>query len=252
MGKSNYLKYYLNVPVETSIGKSPLCVLLKEWEDYIKIAGKYLTICDLFLRRRLQLSEEIKLFDYIVTLAVYEGEIKKLEEMFSYAFREEVKCFATFVNGKFNVDTAFFAVGDFEEKRYVINRNNYEEIREIMMEQAMLHDPLIAKNERSQKIIDAAIEKKIKSNSTDKQTSIEAMLVLNSSMFPIDLDTYTYYQLQAQYEIINRKEGALATHIYRSQGMKIDPILLNEELSIHDNPYSFDKLARVDNKQLGG
>lgn len=252
MGKENYLKYYLNQPIETSIGKPLYCILLKDWERYIKIAGKYLTICDLFLRRRLELPNEVKLFDYVIMVAIQEGEIDKLEKMFSLAFCEPVKCFAMFKQGKIDIESTFFAVGDLDKKDCVINRDNYEEIREIMKEQSLLHDPLVGKNERSQKVIDQAIEKKMKSMSNGKKSSTEAMLVLNSTMFPVDLETYTYYQLQAQYEILNRKENALAIHIYRSQGAKIDPIMLNEDLSIHDNPYSFEKLFRVDNKKLGG
>lgn len=252
MGKENYLKYYLNQPIETSVGKPLHCILLKDWEEYIKVAGKYLTICDLFLRRRLELSEEVKLFDYIIMVSIHEGEIDKLEKMFSLAFREPVKCYATFRRGQLDIESTFFAVGDLDEKDCVINRDNYEEIRGIMMEQSLLHDPIVAKNEQSQKMIDKAIEKKMKNSANGKKTSVEAMLVLNSTTFPIDLETYTYYQLQAQYEILNRKENALAIHIYRSQGAKIDPIMLNEDLSIHDNPYSFEKLFRVDNKKLGG
>lgn len=252
MGKENYLKYYLNQPIETSIGKPLYCILLKDWDNYISIAGKYLTICDLLLRRRLELPEEVKLFDYVILVAIHENEIEKLEEMFSLAFRQPVKCFAMFKQGKIDVESTFFAVGDLDKKDCIINRDNYEEIREIMKEQALLHDPLIAKNERSQKVIDKAIEKKAKSGSNGKKSSIEAMLVMNSTTFPVDLETYTYYQLRAQYEILDRKENALAIHIYRSQGAKVDPIMLNEELSIHDNPYSFEKLFRVDNKQLGG
>lgn len=252
MGKENYLKYYLNQPIETSIGKPLYCILLKDWENYIQTAGRYLTICDLLLRRRLELPEEIKLFDYVVMVAIHENEIDKLEEMFSLAFRLPVKCFAMFKQGQVDIESTFFAVGDFDKKDCVINRNNYEEVREIMMEQALLHDPVIAKNERSQKIIDEMIANKMKKMGNGKKSSTEAMLILNSTSFPIDLETYTYYQLQAQYEIVNRKENSLAIHIYRAQGADVEPIMLNEDLSIHDNPFSIDKLMRVDNKQLGG
>ena len=55
MAKENYVKYYLNYPVETSIGVSPYCVRLLDWEEYIKIAGKYLIICEDLIRRRFKL-----------------------------------------------------------------------------------------------------------------------------------------------------------------------------------------------------
>ena len=103
----------------------------------------------------------------------------------------------------------------------------------------------------AQKMIDKAIQKRISANG-DKESSLEAKLIMNSSKFPIDYDTYTYYQLQTQFEIINRLEMSRATHIYRSVGAKIDIPMLDEELSIHENPFSFEKLFRVDNKKLGG
>ena len=45
---------------------------------------------------------------------------------------------------------------------HIISRDNYAEIREIMMEQSFLFDPLIGADEKSQKRIDRAIQKKIK------------------------------------------------------------------------------------------
>lgn len=212
---------------------------------------KYLTICEDLLRRRLELPEEIKLFDYVVMVAFEEREIEKLERMFSLAFKEEVKCFCIIKDGKAQLETMQFVVGDFEKRQCFINRDNYEEIRNIMKEQSFIHDPLIGKSEMAQKMIDKAIQKRISANG-DKESSLEAKLIMNSSKFPIDYDTYTYYQLQTQFEIINRLEMSRATHIYRSVGAKIDIPMLDEELSIHENPFSFEKLFRVDNKKLGG
>ena len=212
---------------------------------------KYLTICEDLLRRRLELPEEIKLFDYVVMVAFEEREIEKLERMFSLAFKEEVKCFCIIKDGKAQLETMQFVVGDFEKRQCFINRDNYEEIRNIMKEQSFIHDPLIGKSEMAQKMIDKAIQKRISANG-DKESSLEAKLIMNSSKFPIDYDTYTYYQLQTQFEIINRLEMSRATHIYRSVGAKIDIPMLEEELSIHENPFSFEKLFRVDNKKLGG
>lgn len=251
MGKENHIKYYLNQPIQTSIGKSLYCILLKDWDEYRQIAMKYLTICEDLLRRRLELPEEIKLFDYVVMVAFEEREIEKLERMFSLAFKEEVKCFCIIKDGKAQLETMQFVVGDFEKRQCFINRDNYEEIRNIMKEQSFIHDPLIGKSEMAQKMIDKAIQKRISANG-DKKSSLEAKLIMNSSKFPIDYDTYTYYQLQTQFEIINRLEMSRATHIYRSVGAKIDIPMLDEELSIHENPFSFEKLFRVDNKKLGG
>ena len=121
MGKENHIKYYLNQPIQTSIGKSLYCILLKDWDEYRQIAMKYLTICEDLLRRRLELPEEIKLFDYVVMVAFEEREIEKLERMFSLAFKEEVKCFCIIKDGKAQLETMQFVVGDFEKRQCFIN-----------------------------------------------------------------------------------------------------------------------------------
>ena len=50
------------------------------------------------------------------------------------------------------------------------------------------------------------------------------MLVLNSSRFQIDLETYTYYQLKAQYSILHREQVAMMYNIARPH-MKNAPVI---------------------------
>ena len=111
-----------------------------------------------------------------------------------------------------------------------------------MMEQSFLFDPLIGADEKSQKRIDRAIQKKIKKNSKGaKDVNIESMLVLNSSRFQIDLETYTYYQLKAQYSTLYREQVSMMYNIARPHAKDVPMINFAEELDIHDNPFSFDK-----------
>lgn len=258
MGKENYMKYYLNYPIETSIGVSPLCVRLLEWKDYIPIASKYLTITEEILYKRFKLGEEWKLLDYVFLIAFNEGDVLKLEQMFTTAFRKPCKAIAKTVKGEIDYHNVMIVVGDYEicggelKAKHIINRDNYNEIREIMREQALLFDPLVAPDERSQKRIDRAIQKKIKKMSKGtKETNIESMLVLNSSRFQIDLETYTYYQLKAQYSMLNREQVALMYNIARPHGKDIPMVSFAEELDIHDNPFSFEKMFRQDNGKAG-
>lgn len=259
MSKENYIRYYLNYPVVTSIGISPYCVKLLEWDEYIKIANGYLSLCEDLIRRRLKMGSEWKLFDYVIMVALNEPNgIEKLEKMFSMAFRLPAKAFITIAQGNMDIHSASIVVGDYEivdgklNANHIINRDNYNEIREIMMEQALLFDPLIGADERSQKRIDRAIQKKIDKASKDgKNTNIESMLVLNSSRFEINLETYTYYQLKAQYSILNREQIALMYNISRPHAKDVPFISFAEELDIHDNPFSFEKMFRKDNGRVG-
>lgn len=259
MGKENYMKYYLNYPIDTSIGISPYCIRLLDWDEYIPVAGKYLTICEDLLRRRLKLGDEWKLLDYVMLVALNEPNgIEEIEKMFSMAFRQPSKVFVKTKPNDIDIHSVMIAVGDYEivdgklVADHVINRDNYAEIREIMMEQSFLHDPLIGADERSQKRLDRAIQKKIeKANREGGNTNIESMLVLNSSRFQIDLDTYTYYQLKVQYATLSREQTAMIYNICRPHGKNIPIVNFSEELEVHDNPFSFEKMFRQDKGNVG-
>ena len=84
-----------------------------------------------------------------------------------------------------------------------------------------------------------------------KDVNIESMLVLNSSRFQIDLETYTYYQLKAQYSTLYREQVSMMYNIARPHAKDVPMINFAEELDIHDNPFSFDKMFRVDNGKMG-
>ena len=259
MGKENYMKYYLNYPIDTSIGISPYCIRLLDWDEYIPIAGKYLTICEDLLRRRLKLGSEWKLLDYVILVAINEPNgIENLEKMFSMAFKKPAKVLVRTSNNSIDIHNSMIVVGDYEivdgklVAEHVINRDNYIEIREIMMEQSFLHDPLIGADERSQKGIDRAIQKKIeKANREGGNANLESMLVLNSSRFEIDLETYTYYQMKVQYETLNREQTAMMYNICRPHGKDIPFVNFSEELEVHSNPFSFEKMFRQDRGNVG-
>ena len=259
MGKEDYVKYYLDYPVQTSIGISPYCIRLLEWDEYISVASKFLTICEDLLRRRLKLGEEWKLLDYVILVALSQDNgVKDLEKMFTMAFRKPCKILVRSKGNEFDAHNAMIAVGDYEivngelVAKHIINRDNYEEIREIMMEQSFLFNPLIGADEKSHKRIDRAIKKKVeKAKKQGKEPSIEAMLVFNSSRFKINLETYTYYQLKAQYSLLNREQIAMMYNISRPYGKDIPIINFADELDIHDNPFSFEKMFRQDNGKVG-
>jgi hypothetical protein len=110
------------------------------------------------------------------------------------------------------------------------------------MEQNLIFDPIVAPNKKSQDIIDKAIERK-KSMGGNVETNIESMIILVSKSRPVTED-YTYYQLQADYEMVLRLEQSRAIPTYRAVGADIDPIELGAILSIHEDPYSVDKMFK--------
>lgn len=235
----NRVRTYCGEPTEVERAGFIYPVKLLEWDEFIKLAGRFLMTNDLFLRRRLSLSEDIKLFDFITINAIISSEdgysgLREMEKLFSIAFRTEVK---VGLRGKTKGREVYFTV----DKKGIIDKNNYEEVRKVIMEQNLLFDPVVAKNERSQEIIDKAIEKL---QGGKPPMDIEAMVVMVSLFKNININEMTYYQLRADYEMISKMEQNRAIPIYRVNGAEIDLNNLTEEMSIHKNPYGMDVLFR--------
>ena len=245
MSKADYWKYYSDLDVPCGgLSVSPKCVRLLEWDVFISIAYEPLRISYDFLRKRLKLDESVKLYDYVLESMMQRTEqsgmgkefgIVLLSKMFSIAYRLPVEPMAQKKDGKVGI---VFRINENDED--LITRDNYDEIREMIMEQNLIFNPLVAPNQKSQDIIDRAIERKKKIGS-DVETNIESMIVLVSKSRKITED-YTYYQLQADYEMELRLEQSRAIPVYRAVGADIKDIPLGEVLSMHEDPYSFEKM----------
>lgn len=249
MGAENYWKHYQNIPIPVAgLSVSPLPVKLQDWNDFSRICG-YLTICEDLLRKRLKLEESIMLLDYIAMVLLSESEdlesedteknkVLEFSNMLSFAFRLPVE---PLVQRKGKDTRLVFRINGSDKD--LITRDNYAEVRALIMEQNLVHEPLIAPNAKSQELIDKAIAR-LSRSSSDVETNIESMMVLVSRHRDIDSDSYTYYRLRADYEMEIRLEQSRAIPTYRAVGADIPPIELGEVLSMHTNPYSKEKLFK--------
>lgn len=260
MGKENYYKYYRCIPVPCGgLTVSPLCVLLKDWDEFIILATKYLRLNNDLLRKRLKLDESHTLFAYVTQYVAYEAKtegndefegLQRLARMFSFCYRLPVEPMFLRKNG---VIHPVFRINNNDED--LITSENYEEIREMIMEQNLIFEPLIAPNEASQKAIDMAIAK-LSKNKTGIEINWESIFALLTRTRNINDETYTYYQMRADYSMELRLEQSRAIPTYRAVGADVKHIELGEVLDIHDNPYSFDKVFkrndRGNDKQING
>ena len=238
----NRIKTYCGKPLEVPRAGFLYPVKLLEWDVFTTLAGKYLMTSDEFLRKRLGLGEEVKLFDFITLQAILSSKtgyenLHEMEQLFSIVFRTEVK---VGLRGRANKKEVYFTV----DGKGIIDRNNYDEVRSIIMEQNLFFDPIVAKTAKSQEIIDKGIERL---RDGVPPVDIEAMIVVVSLRKNIDIDELTYYQLRADYEIITKIESNRAIPLYRVNGADIELYNLTEELSIHKNPYGADVLFRKRN-----
>lgn len=252
MGKADYWKYYMGFDVPCGgLSVSPKPVRLMDWEKFIPVAYEMLRLNNELLRKRLKLDESVLLYDYVLDYMIKMSEerfgqegsfaLVLISSVFSLCYRLPVEPMLQKKDGDVNL---VFKIGDNDED--LITRDNYEEIRAMIMEQNLIFEPIIAPNKKSQDIIDKAIERK-RSSGSNVETNLESMIILVSKSRPITED-YTYYQLQADYEMVLRLEQSRAIPTYRAVGADIDPIELGAILSIHEDPYSFEKMFRKNDR----
>ena len=252
MGKADYWKYYMGFDVPCGgLSVSPKPVRLMDWEKFIPVAYEMLRLNNELLRKRLKLDESVLLYDYVLDYMIKMSEerfgqegsfaLVLISSVFSLCYRLPVEPMLQKKDGDVNL---VFKIGDNDED--LITRDNYEEIRAMIMEQNLIFEPIVAPNKKSQDIIDKAIERK-RSSGSNVETNIESMIILVSKSRPVTED-YTYYQLQADYEMVLRLEQSRAIPTYRAVGADIDPIELGAILSIHEDPYSFEKMFRKNDR----
>ena len=252
MSKSNYWKYYIGIDVPcANLSVSPKPIRLLDWELFQTIAYEPLRINEELMRKQLKIDESVSLYEYLVKYMMEKAKNETgreeygliiLAQIFALAFRLPVELKVEEDDGTLGF---VFCIDGNEND--IINKHNYPQVREMIMEQNLIFEPLVAPNKKSQEAIDKAIERKKNSGSTT-ETNIESMIVLVSKGRKIDED-YTFYQLQADYEMELRLEQSRATPVYRAVGADIEPIVLAEVLSMHEDPYSFDKMFKKNDRQ---
>ena len=129
--------------------------------------------------------------------------------------------------------------------------NNYDEWREIVKNQNLVYEPLIVEDERTQKDIDRAFARM----GSDEPTSLESIIAYVSCVKGVSPETfadYTYYQLRVDYEMALRIDTVHASHHYLAQGGKGSVPTISSPLSLHDNPYSMDKIFKKVDRERDG
>ena len=255
--EKDYWRYYVQIPYKSPVNKKVIdengeerieykcCFPIKliDWDEYSELAYPILTISPTLLERRLGADlTKISLFDYVVDLSMEQDWITNMEKMFSMAFNETVEAVVCKVGESQEVRFVFASDNDF-----YIDKNNYPAVREILMHQSFYFDPIVGKDERSQKIIDKAIQKKLRAGK--KNVNLESMVALVRSEYNIpDWSTYTYYELKVDYATIARKEEFRSIHVYRVMGSKAKIPDFAEILEVHSNPLGEDVLFKKNDR----
>jgi hypothetical protein len=255
--EKDYWRYYVQIeydsPVfkivkddknrEKRINKCCFPVRLVDWDEYNNIAYPILIISPTYLTRRLELPEEVSLFDFVVYKHIKENSIDLIEKMFTMAFREPVKGMLYRHNGQEEIRFVFES-----DTELYINRDNYLAVREIMMAQSFYFDPIVGKNERSQEAIDKAIKRIINTKSSDSYNMESQIALVRSELGERDWYNYTYYELRIDYYTIVRKENYRAIHVYRVMGSDVKIPDFSATNEAHINPLGEDVVFKKNDR----
>lgn len=255
--KKDYWKYYVQIeydsPVyklveedgkEKRINKCCYPIKLIDWDKYNEIAYPILAISKTYLTRRLEIDEDkASVFDFVVLGLIQDNRISQMEKMFSMAFREDIHAMAYRKGEDIEVRFVFDSDNDF-----FIDRRNYEDVRQILMAQSFYFDPIIGKNEKSQALIDKAIQRYIKNNSSEEFNMESQIALVRSEFGERDWNNYTYYELRIDYYTIMRKENYRAIHVYKVMGSKAKIPELGAISEAHSNPIGEDVMFKKNNR----
>ena len=255
--EKDYWRYYVQIPYESPVkkivvdedGKTHMeykCaypIKLTQWDEYSQCAYPILTISPTLLTRRLRVDlTKIPLFDYVVVMCIEQDMIKDMEKMFSMAFREEV--FGVVIGKGESQEVRFVFASDND---FYIDKRNYDDVRQILMAQSFYFDPIVGENERSQKLIDKAIQRKMRSGT--RTVNLESMVALvKSEGIVTDWNNYTYYELKVDYATILRKEEFRSIHVYKVMGSNAKIPDFAEILEVHSNPLGEDVLFKKNDR----
>lgn len=142
-------------------------------------------------------KEEIKLLD-LITFLSYQGNAQQLtflylSKMFSIALRQEIKF-------SYDQETGLFFMSSDNKK--LIDRNNYDDIRKVIMEQNLIFEPKIYKSKMVQKWAEKVLKNRAKSAlDITHEDMITTISVIQGITYE-ELERYSIFQIKATFQRI--------------------------------------------------
>lgn len=250
-------------------------IKIKEYEVFKKMANKYLLAGRKWVTNIFKYPKDEYLLDYFVKNAhiiknMKQGmelielmngmeenpEIQELKnqlsfltqnEMLNYSTEEMSKMFSMCLNKK--VEFEFISYDEKEdvidylfkvegEENYSITKYNYEELRNLIMKQNLLFEPISSPSAQGNEIIQKAIESLNKKSVGMELESVCSVVSVYKGISDTELYEYTYYRLMLDYETIERLNNNIFNALFMAQGSTEAKIQqLCEKIDLQRNPY---------------
>lgn len=213
-------------------------VLMNDYEEFMGCANIVTYTYDHFdlkeISKMLNIStEDIKLLDLVQLVAIQtetsEETFNSLANMLSIVLRKPV-------NYGVKDNCIFFH----SEEQLLVNRDNYDELREIVMHQNLIFTPKVFKNKITQMWAEKVLKAHAKNAANiDSEAIITTISVLSGKSYE-ELSNYSYYQIRATFDRICKLKNFDATSIMfanpYAKDIKQDHFA--ETIEMHKDPYA--------------
>lgn len=230
-------------------------VLMKDYDDFMDKANilsySYAHFAVDEISKSMEIpKEEIKLLDLITIISTqtesFEQAFDNLNVVFSIVLRKPVE-------NTWGENGIYFFSGD----EYLIDRNNYDDVRKAIMEQNLIFEPKVFKSKLTQEWAERVLQTRAKSSVNITIEDMVTTVAVLSGKHYWDLENYSYYQLKAEFSRISKiknydTSSQLLGNPYASD-VKLDHYAENVEMfkSPYDDIFvSKNKLSKL-NSALG-
>jgi len=215
--KTNVLDYFVSTSLKMD----------KEIE-YLNNIKQYTPINEDEQSKYNELMQLLNLYNsgQVMTYSIYE-----LEQLFSLLFKKQVmfKCLS---------QEELNYVFQIENDGLYITRDNFKELRGIVMWQNLLYEMPTSKDKRINEEIQRTIKSQTKDNKGGDLCAMLSVVGSERGLSDEEIFKYTYYRLRFDYEIITRKNYNIFMFMLRSQGCNDAKIIeLSEQVNLRFNPY---------------
>lgn len=175
-------------------------------------------------------SDNIKLFDLLLLMGHQQNIdlfLQSIGRTFSICFRKELKLTKN-ENGR-----CFIADG------CLVDRTNYDQFREVVMKQNLIHSPKVYKNKFTQMWAEKVLASRNKNAPNVSLEDMVTTVAVYSKKLYSDIENYTYYQLRAEFDRIGKMKNydlnSLALVNPYAKDIKLD--YYAENIDMYKNPY---------------
>lgn len=253
-----FLNYFMKPQTIIGIGEI-YPIKLYNYNEFKELSAKYMLAGRKWLTNICKYPKDEYILDFFIKNALMfesfkigiisdeiKEQIKAISEidMVKYDIGEMCNLFSMTINKEVIfelLDISSDGVIDYRFKiddENFITKFNYEEYREMVMEQNILFEPLTSPSAKGNEVIQNAIKVLSKNGASQDLMSICSAVSTYKGIDDSELQEYTYYRLMYDFETINRINNNLIYAMFMAQGSKEAQLTyLGESIILNKNPY---------------